>query len=277
MANAPWRVVLITVLPVVAQGYAQIVRALGHEPVAVIVPRRRVSGAPPTPFAAEHVADDPEELDVLFASSKHSIAPLLRAYEPDLALCTGFPWKIPAEAIAVPKHGIVNGHPSLLPRYRGPFPVAWAVRNGETEIGMSFHLMDAEFDTGNVLAQVPIEITADDTMETLFGRFPPLTAELLPIVFDRLARGDLGEPQEGGEYQSLFEDDYRFVDLTQNRADVHRQVRAWSFVPPILPEPGPILERDGTRARLLRTSLTEVAGADRLDCADGPLWVVETA
>jgi len=102
MPEAPWRVVLITVLPVVAQGYAETVRALGHEPVAVIAARRRVPGAPPTPFAAEHVADDPEDIDVLFAATKHSIAPLLRAYEPDLALCTGFPWLIPAEAIAVP-------------------------------------------------------------------------------------------------------------------------------------------------------------------------------
>jgi hypothetical protein len=90
--------------------------------------------------------------------------------------------------------------------------------------------------------------------------------ELLPIVFDRLARGDRGEPQEGGEYQSQFEDDYRFVDLTQTAEEVHRQTRAWSFVPPILPEIGPIFERDGTSVRLLRTSLTEVAGGgpDRL-------------
>jgi methionyl-tRNA formyltransferase len=277
VSKAPWRVVLITVLPVVARGYAEIVRALGHEPVAVIAPRRRAPGAPPTPFAAEHVADDPAELDILFASSKHSIAPLLRAYEPDLALCTAFPWLIPAEAIAVPKQGIVNGHPSLLPRYRGPFPIAWAVRNGETEIGMSYHLMDAEFDTGNVLAQKPIALADDETEETLFAQFPALTAELLPIVFDRLARGDRGEPQEGGEYQSVFEDDYRFVDRTQTAAEVHRQTRAWSFVPPVLPEMGPLLERDGTRVRLLRTSLTEVAGAERIDCADGPLWILESA
>jgi methionyl-tRNA formyltransferase len=278
MATAPWRVVIITVLPVVAQNYAQIVRTLGHEPLAVIVPRRRAPGAPPTPFAAEHVADDPHELDVLFAATKHSIAGLLRAYEPDLALCTGFPWLIPAEAIAVPKHGIVNGHPSLLPRYRGPFPIAWAVRNGEQEIGLSYHLMDAQFDTGNVLAQKPIPLAEDETEETLFRQFPDLTAELLPIVFERLARGDRGDPQVGeGEYQSAFEDDYRFVDLAQTAAEVHRQTRAWSFVPPILPGMGPILERDGTSVRLLRTSLTEVPGADRIDCADGPLWVVETA
>lgn len=277
MSTTPMRVVIITVLPSVAQGYAQIVRGLGHEPVAVIVPRRRVPGAPPLPFAAEHVADDPHELDILFAATKHSIAGLLRSYEPDLALCTAFPWLIPAEAIGVPKHGIVNGHPSLLPRYRGPFPIAWAVRNGETEIGLTYHFMDAHFDTGNVLAQMPIPLAADETDETLFGRFPALAADLLPVVFDRLARGDRGDPQEGGDYQSHFEDEYRFVDLTQTAADVHRQTRAWSFVPPVVPGLGPILERDGARVRLLRTSLTEVTGAKRLDCADGPLWVVETA
>lgn len=277
MLKTPWRVVLITVLPVIAKEYAEIVRALGHEPVAVIAPRRRVPGAPPTPFAAEHVGEDPEELDVLFASSKHSLAPLLRAYEPDLALCTGFPWLIPAEAIEVPTHGIVNGHPSLLPRYRGPFPVAWAVRNGETEIGMSYHLMDAKFDTGNVLAQQRIPLSEDDTMETLFGRFPEFTPGLLATVFERLERGDRGDAQEGGDYQSVFEPDYSFVDLTHTAADIHRQVRAWSFIPPILPLMGPLFERDGTRVRLLRTSLTEVRGAERLECSDGPLWVVESS
>jgi methionyl-tRNA formyltransferase len=277
MRTAPWRVVLITVLPGVARGYAQIISALGHEPVAVIVPRRRAPGAPPTPFAAEHVADDPHELDVLFAATKHSLAPLLRGYEPDLAICTGFPWLIPAEAIDVPKHGIVNGHPSLLPRYRGPFPVAWAVRNGETEIGMSYHVMDAHFDTGNVLAQARLPLSDDASWETLQAQLAEVTPALFAEVFDRLGRGDRGEHQEGGEYQSAFEDDYRFVDLTQNAADVHRQVRAWSFVPPILPKLGPLLERDGTRVRLLRTSLTEVPGAERIECADGPLWIVESA
>jgi methionyl-tRNA formyltransferase len=277
MRTAPWRVVLITVLPGVARGYAQIISALGHEPVAVIVPRRRVPGAPPTPFAAEHVADDPEELDVLFAASKHSLAPLLRGYEPDLAICTGFPWLIPAEAIEVPKHGIVNGHPSLLPRYRGPFPVAWAVRNGETEIGMSYHVMDAHFDTGNVLAQARLPLSDDATWETLQAQLAQVTPALFAEVFDRLGRGDRGEPQEGGEYQSVFEADYWFVDLAQTAEEVHRQSRAWSFIPPILPEMGPLLERDGTRIRLLRTSLTEVPGAERIECADGPVWIVESA
>jgi methionyl-tRNA formyltransferase len=276
MGAAPWRVAIITVVPIVAQTYSETIRRCGHEPVAVITPRRRALSAPPMPFAAAHVADDPPELDILFAATRHSLTRLLRAHEPDLAICTGFPWLISQETIDVPRLGIVNGHPSLLPRYRGPFPIAWAIRNGETEIGMSFHLMDAAFDTGNVLAQKAVPLHDDDTGETLYDRFPPVVDELLPIVFARLAAGDRGEPQEGGEYQSMFEKEYWTIDTSQTAAEVHRQVRAWSFVPPILPERGPILDLGGERVRVTRTSRTEVADATRLECADGPLWIVES-
>jgi methionyl-tRNA formyltransferase len=276
MGAAPWRVAIITVVPIVAQTYSETIRRCGHEPVAVITPRRRALSAPPMPFAAAHVADDPPELDILFAATRHSLTRLLRAHEPDLAICTGFPWLISQETIDVPRLGIVNGHPSLLPRSRGPFPIAWAIRNGETEIGMSFHLMDAAFDTGNVLAQKAVPLHDDDTGETLYDRFPPVVDELLPIVFARLAAGDRGDPQDGGEYQSMFEKEYWTIDPSQTAAEVHRQVRAWSFVPPILPERGPILDLGGERVRVTRTSRTEVADATRLECADGPLWIVES-
>lgn len=278
MTTAPWRVVFITVVPPVVQGYREIVRALGHEPVAVIASRRRAPGNPPNALAPKMVTDAPEGLDLLFVEKRKSIAPLLRAYDADLAICTGFPWLIPAEAIAAPRHGIVNGHPSLLPRYRGPFPVAWAVRNGEREIGMTYHLMDAEFDTGAILSQAAVPLGDEDTWDELQAKLAVLTPQMLAEVFERLAAGDRGDAQAGeGEYQSVFEGDYWYVDLTQTAAHVHRQARAWSFMPPVMPVLGPILERDGTSVRLLRTSLTEVAGAERIECADGPLWVVESA
>jgi methionyl-tRNA formyltransferase len=278
MAATPWRVVFITVVPPVAQAYTEIVRTLGHEPVAVIAPRRRNPEVPPYPMSSGMVTDVAPGIDVLFVERRRSIAPLLRAYEADLAICTGFPWLIPADAIDAPRLGIVNGHPSLLPRYRGPFPVAWAVRNGETEIGMSYHLMDAAFDTGPVLAQSSVPLGDDETWEGLQGKLGELAPELLTEVFERLARGDRGDVQQGeGEYQSAFEMDYFFVDLTQTAEQVHRQTRAWSFMPPAMPVLGPLLERDGTSVRLLRTSLTEAPGAERVECADGPLWILETA
>ena len=67
-----------------------------------------------------------------------------------------------------------------------------------------------------------------------------------------------------------------FVDLSKPAADVHRQARAWNFAFSRGPQ-GPILERDGGRVRLVRTSLTEVEGAERIECADAPLWIVESS
>jgi methionyl-tRNA formyltransferase len=275
MQAAPWRVAIITVVPLVAKLYAALIRDLGHEPVAVIAPRRRAFGEPAMPVAAEHVAEDPEELDVLFAASNRSMPRLLRGCEADLGLCTGFPWLLTADAIATPPLGIVNGHTGMLPRYRGPFPIAWAVRNGECEVGLTYHLMDESFDTGNVLAQASVPLGDDDTEETLYPKLEQVTPALLATVFERLAKGERGDPQVGGEYQSGFEDDYLYVDPTQPAAGVHRQVRAWSFVPQ-LGRRGPILERAGERVRLARTTLAEAEGAERLDCADGPIWILES-
>src|SRR6185436_3450009 len=112
--------------------------------------------------------------------------------------------------------------------------------------------------------------------DSLWPKLGAASAELLPVVFDRLARGDRGDPQEGGDYQSLFDDDYAFVDTSQTAEEVHRQVRAWRFAFIAKNVRGPILERDGNRRRLVRTSLTEVEDAERLDCADAPIWILES-
>lgn len=259
------RVVVITQIVPVAAGYTQMAAALGHEVPAVIV------GKPFGDDASAYI-DAAPSADVVFLTSKQSIAPLLRAYGADVGLCTGFPWLIPQEAIDAAPLGIVNGHPTLLPKGRGPHPWAWAIRTGESEIGMTYHYMDATFDTGNILAQKAIPIGPDDTEETLLPRFEAAAQELLPEVFAKLEAGDPGMPQIGGEYQDAFGEDYAVVDPTQPAAEVHRQVRAWSFMPDRR-RIGPVL--DGRR--LVRTSLTEVDGAERIECGDGPLWVIESA
>jgi len=258
------RVVVITQIVPVAEGYSELARALGHEVPAVIVGR-------PFHDPADAFAAAAGPADVVFAASKHSIAPLLRAYEAEVGLCTGFPWLIPQEAIDVPRLGIVNGHPTLLPNGRGPHPWAWAIRTGESEIGLTYHYMDATFDTGNILAQKAVPIGPEDTEETLLPRFQAAAQELLPEVFAKLEAGDPGVPQVGGEYQESFDDVYAVVDPSQPAVEVHRQVRAWSFMPERR-RVGPVL--DGRR--LIRTSLAPVDGAEQIDCADGPLWILES-
>ena len=267
--KAPWRVAILTMVPSFVGDLAVAVRAAGHEPAVVITART------PSLQADAFLSEDTDGVDVVVAAGRRSLAPILRGYDIDLGLCAGFPWRIPQVAIDAPKLGIVNGHIGMLPRYRGPHPVAWAVRNGETEIGMTYHFMDADFDTGNVLAQAAVPLGEEDDWPSTVAKLHEAGNELLPRVFERLARGDSGEPQGDGEYQTAFEDSYAVLDTAATAADVHRQVRAWSFVPPG-PRVGPILERNGGRRRIARTSLSKVPGAEQLDCADAPIWILDS-
>jgi methionyl-tRNA formyltransferase len=276
---AGWRVVLVSqVLPAVA-GFDAALRSAGHEPVALLTTRRARADRERYPEFQALIADSPPELDILIPSTKATIAPLLRAYEPDLLVCMGFPWLIPPDALAVPKLGAINGHPSLLPRYRGPAPVAWAIRNGDTELGFSYHRMDEHFDTGPTLAQgtVPLDGT-EDGWDTLGEKIGPLALGLAPHVFERLAAGDRGDPQVGEpSYAGFFDDDYATIDWSRPAGEVHNQVRAWRFMPMPLTGGlrGPIAELDGERVRVLRTRLEPGEGT-RVECGDGPLWVLET-
>ena len=274
-----WKVVIVSqVLPAVV-GYDGALRAAGHDPVALLTTRRSRDDAERYPDFQALVADAPSHLDVVMPRDRTQMAPLLAAYEPDLVLCTGFGWRIPPEALAVPKIGAVNGHPSLLPRWRGPSPVAWALRNGETELGFTFHLMDEDFDTGAVLSQgsVPLD-DEDDSWDTLGEKIGPLAMGLLHRALERLEAGDRGDPQMGeSSYAPFFGEDYVSLDWSRPAREVHNQVRAWRFMPfsPVIPDRGPIAELDGEAVRVLRTRLAPGEGV-RVECADGPIWVLET-
>jgi len=276
--DAPWRVVIVSQLPWIAAGYAELIRGLGHEPVAHLAARfpPRFDSPRTRDFLGRQLIESPQELDLVYPGGPERLAPVLRFYEPDVLICTAFPWRIPAEALGVPTIACVNGHPSLLPKYRGPTPFGWAVRNGETEIGMTYHVMDETFDTGGILAQASVPLAEDEDLESLWPKLGEAASKILPEVFDRLSRGDMGDPQGEGTYQSLFEDEFAVLDTSKPAEEVHRQVRAWRVTPFGLAGRGPFIDRDGTRVRVAKSSLTEVEGAERLDCADGPIWIVET-
>lgn len=268
------RIVLVTEVPQVSQRMTALLRELGHEPVALLCTREgaeRRGGA----FEAL-VRDAPAGLDVVVPASRARIAPLLRAFDPDVFLCNGFPWKIPPDALAVPRLGAVNGHPSLLPRYRGPSPIGWAIRNGDTEIGWTLHYMDAELDTGPVLAQAPIPLGDEHGWEELAPKLDETVRQLLPRALARVEAGDPGDPQpEGeGEYASFFEPEYVWIDWTKPAEEVYRQVRAWRFAPGS-GERGALTELDGEKVRVLRTSLEPAEGRE-MRCGEGSIWIVET-
>lgn len=86
---------------------------------------------------------------------------------PDIILVGSWSEKLKKETIILPKLACINCHPSLLPKYRGPNPYARTIMNGESESGITFHLMDETFDTGPVLMQKKVKISKTETGETL--------------------------------------------------------------------------------------------------------------
>ena len=273
--------------PPAAEGIPLLLNALGHETVALLTMRNQRRPE----LTATILNGAREGMDVVIPGDKTHVAPLLRTFEPDLAICAGFGWLLPPDALGVPRLGILNGHPSLLPRYRGPNPFGWTLRNGDAEVGFTFHLMDAEFDTGPTLAQGSAPLTPEDTMKTLMHRLPGLAEQLLPRALARLEAGDLGDaqPTDGASYAPLFEDDFAEIDWSKTAWDIHNQVRSW-FLPTVSGIMGPLTTLDRKRVRVLRTQLVvegdvkavpgtilEVEGAGLVvQCGDNPLRILET-
>ena len=274
MAEA-WRVFMICSIRPIAEALAGELRALGHEPVALLTPRRPAGDTPPE-FLELTGSKAPPGIDLLFAKDKWSIERLVRAYEPDLTICWGFPWKIPQAALDVARLGSINHHPGLLPRHRGPIPFAWTLRSGDTEWGFTWHRMDAELDTGNILGQVRVPLDDEHSWEELTPKLAETVGAMLPAVLARVESGDPGDPQDETQasYLGKFEPEYVRIDWARPAAEIERQVRAWRFHAAI-PRGGALAEVDGELVRVLRVS-REAGKGTAMACGDGTLWIVET-
>jgi methionyl-tRNA formyltransferase len=257
-APAPWRVVVFTNIPggVIYALVEEVVRPLGHRVVGVVTtpgPKRRRS-----PAYLEVVAAVSPGVDVIVSNHPERWAAMLAPLEPDLLVSAGFPWRIPADVLALPRLGAINMHPALLPRYRGPAAIEWAFRNGDAEVGFTVHRLAPDFDTGPILAQARFPITDDDDIDSLVAKFGPVLPGLLGQALERVARGDPGEPQDEAEatYAGLFEDAWRIIDWSQPARTIHNQVRSWIGLRDI--PAGALGEIDGERLQITKTRLLPV-------------------
>ena len=115
----------------------------------------------------------------------------LLAFAPDVAVVTAYGKILPGEVLAAPKHGCVNAHASLLPRFRGAAPIQWALAHGDQKTGVCLMKMDEGMDTGPVFARSELEIGPDDTSATLHDKLSALGGELLKANLPAYLRGEL--------------------------------------------------------------------------------------
>jgi methionyl-tRNA formyltransferase len=127
----------------------------------------------------------------------------LAACTPDLLVSAFFNQRVHAPALALPKRGCLNIHPSLLPEAKGVDPVFQSLLHGAPPLGVTVHFMTPELDAGRILAQRPVEGRAGASVFAITALLFRTGAELLAGAIDDIARGATGTVQSGrGSYQS---------------------------------------------------------------------------
>jgi methionyl-tRNA formyltransferase len=115
---------------------------------------------------------------------------MLRSLAPDLFVVAAYGQILSAEVLGIPVHGGINVHASLLPKYRGAAPIAWAIYHGETRTGVTIIRMSTGLDSGDMLAQEAIDIGPDQMAGDVEDLLAPIGARLAMGVVDRIARGE---------------------------------------------------------------------------------------
>jgi methionyl-tRNA formyltransferase len=127
----------------------------------------------------------------------------LAACEPDLLISAFFNQRLHAAALALPKRGCLNIHPSLLPAAKGVDPVFQALLHGSPPLGVTVHFMAPELDAGPIVAQRAVKPRAGASVFATTSILFREGAELLAAAIDPITRGATGTPQSGtGSYQS---------------------------------------------------------------------------
>lgn len=170
----------------------------------------------------------------------------------DAAVVAAYGLILPRAILAAPRHGCLNIHASLLPRWRGAAPVQRAILAGDTETGITIMQMDPGLDTGPMLATETVPI-AGQTAGELTDELARIGARLMVDVLARLPSIEpVPQPEHGATYAHKIDKAESRIDWSQPAIGLWRQVRAFQ------PSPGAWFEAAGERVKLVRA---EPAGA----------------
>ena len=155
----------------------------------------------------------------------------LRDFAPEVMVVVGYGQILPQSIIDIPRHGILNVHASLLPKYRGAAPIQWAIANGETRTGVTIMQIDAGMDTGDMLLKSELEIGPDETAPELSARLAPLGADLLVEAIRRIELGSsLREKQNNDQatYAPILKKEDGKVDWSRTAQQIYNRLRGFT-------------------------------------------------
>lgn len=176
----------------------------------------------------------------------------VKALQPDLLVSWFWTTKLPMSLVRAARLGGIGAHPSLLPRHRGPDPTAWAILSGDEETGVTVHRIEAEYDTGEMLAQEKLRIDPAWNAWLLARALDRPSLRLLRATAARFARGEdvpaLPQDPSLATHAPALDDEACAIRWSEPTAQILRQVRA------LAPAPGAWTEVEGALLTILRAA-----------------------
>ena len=194
----------------------------------------------------------------------------LRELNADVAVVTAYGRILPKAVLEAPKHGCLNVHASLLPRFRGAAPIQWAIASGDAKTGVCLMKMDEGMDTGPVIARAELPIGATDTSATLHDKLAALGAKLLEENLAAYLEGraqPVPQPQDGVVMAPMVKKEDGKLDFTRPAAELERRLRAFE------PWPGAWTQFSGGVLKVKKVAVAGGQGAPGAVLAAGPAGI----
>jgi len=203
-------------------------------------------------FAKEHNLHLVQPDDIISKDFFDSI----RNLEPDACIIVSYGKIIKKELLDLPKHGFINVHPSLLPKYRGSTPIESAIMAGETISGVTIMKMNERVDAGDIILQEEFDIGPDDNYADVLNKVtkvgPGLLLKTLKMIEDRTARYS-PQDESRATFTKKIEKQDLLINWNQKAETIHNKVRA------VYPLRSCYTYLDGTRIEITKTKLTDQA------------------
>jgi len=208
-----------------------------YKPILVVtetdkpVGRKKVLTPPPVKVVAEKY-----EIPVLQPEKIRNSESEIRNLKPDLIIVAAYGKILPEEILEIPKYGCLNVHPSLLPRWRGPSPVQFAILNGDTDSGVTIMKIAEKVDAGPVLIQRKLKLEGNETYDVLHDKLGEMGGDLLIEIIPEWITGKI-DPQLQDEsrttYTRILKKEDGKIDWEKSAEEIERQIRAFNLWPGI--------------------------------------------
>ncbi len=153
---------------------------------------------------------------------------ILHNIAPDLIVVTAYGQILPKEILELPKHGCINIHASLLPKYRGAAPINWVLLNGEKETGVTSMQMSEGLDTGDMLIRKSTEIGENETYSELYSRLATMGGEVLSDTIKAIESGNLNPEKQDDSlscYSPMIKKEMSNLDFSKSAEEIHNIIR----------------------------------------------------